>query len=164
MPLVQATLSAQLLQSFAAFPVTSAQSAQELASAYDAYALGGLFGVYVPTLAGRVGALTAALAAGMTGAWPAFATAWQSGITAYWAGVPVVGPGPPPGVGVVTAVPGAAALSASLASLGVQPYVSDSATAADTIAAALHSATATATATITLTTPPTPTVVVLPIA
>lgn len=159
MSLSQVALSAQLLQSFAAFPTTSAQSAQELAAAYHAYAQGGSFGVYAPLLTGRDVALASTLTAGMTGAWSAFASAWQSGLTAYWAGVVVVGAGPPPGNGAVTEVPGAASVSAALASLGVQPYVTASQQAADAIAAALHSATATAFATITLTTSPTPTVI-----
>lgn len=141
MPLVQATLASELQSAFDAYPESVADSAQALAGAYHTYASGAQFGASDVDLSGRDAALASTLQSGMTGTFAAFASAWSTGLTAYWTAATVTGAQagatvPPPGAASVPA-----ALAASFAS-----YPESTADAADLLASALHTATATTTA------------------
>ena len=156
MPLVVSSLAAALEAAFLSHPGSAAISASDMAKAYDDYCKAGLAGGIPPLLlpAGKSaleGVLLGAIASGQ-GTPAQIAGAWSSGIQAYWMTPPVVFTAPPI-TGVVTAIPGAAAVTGVV--IGVLSNVKNTAaTAAQGIAAALD--VATKTVLVTFATPPPP--------
>lgn len=148
MTLVAATLADAFEDIFDARLDDPADVADALADAYADYAAAGMFGASTVTI---VPAKTAALAATIFGAIasPAagsaanFASAWSSGLIAFWPGVLVVGAQS----GTVTACPGAVSLVATLSAIFADTgnTVRD---AAEGLANELHTATLTAVATV----------------
>jgi hypothetical protein len=124
-------------------PDTAAEAADNLANAYAGYASDGTFASSTVTIDGaRINALAATLAAGLVPApVPAtFLAALASGVATFWTGAPVVGVQS----GATVGCPGAASLPAALAAALAVP--NDRETAAQVLAAALHTATLTVTA------------------
>jgi Bacterial transcriptional activator domain len=159
MPLVKATLKAQLLLVMNSYPDSVAQAAAGFAAAYAAYAGPALFTAAPITLTTQKNALEATLLAAMQqlGEAEVYAGAWRDGLSAFWVGVPVG----PPNPGATIGCPGAsAAYNTILMSLKALPPTIDQ--AAEDLANALATATATVTANVTLPGPP-PTPAVLPI-
>jgi len=126
-----------------------------MATAYDDYASGGMFGAsttQIPSTARAVMAATilTAIAAPDAGSPASISGAWSSGVAAYWTAVPVAGAQ----VGATAGCPGAASLAGTLSAVFANT-ANTAATCAQGMAAALHTATATTTATVA---PPTGTV------
>lgn len=146
MALSQSTLKDELKSALDEYPESVADSAAALAGAYHAYAGDAEFATATPVLTGRDSALASALQSGMTGTFAAFASAWSTGLTAYWTGV-VVEDTEAGLSGATIPPPGAASIPAALAS-AFDPYPTTTASAADKLATALHTATATTTSTL----------------
>jgi hypothetical protein len=131
-------------------PAQSPQAAAtQMANLYAAYAALGVFGASTPVFTGSEKQLLASTLA-QTFSTPgpnpaAFGTVWSKGLTAFWLTPPIVVAGVQSGV--VTAIPGAATLPASLGALVAIPSNSP-ATAASKLANALHTATQTVVATV----------------
>lgn len=127
-------------------PTSASDAGTKLAKAYYDYAGAALFGVCVPTLTGRDAALGTTLGGSLTvpGLPATHAAAWGTGLTAFWTGVAVAGPG----VAGATAPPtGAAALVAALTTLFAN-LANTPDTAAGGLATALDTCTKTVIATV----------------
>lgn len=143
MALNSASLEADLLAFLSGESDDVQQAADGLAAAYADYASAGMFGASTVTIDGaRESALAATLAGGLVQAPDAstFLSALASGVATFWTAVPVVGAQS----GATVGCPGAASLPAALAAALAVP--NDRETAAQALAAALHTATLTTTA------------------
>jgi hypothetical protein len=130
-------------------PLGPLPAAAKMADIYATYAATGLFGASLPVFTGAEKAVLAATLAAIF-ALPvpnpaAWGTAWSAGVTTFWLAPPIAVAGPQ--VGVVTAVPGAASLIATLTAQVLIPF-NPAPVAAALIAAALHAATQTVAATV----------------
>jgi hypothetical protein len=148
MALSQSALAAALEDVFGAADLTAGEVAELLAAAYADYASEGRFGTSEPEITElQVGALEGPLAGALTdpaaGAAATFAAAWGAGLAAFWLGVPVVGAQ----AGATVGCPGAASAPTAIAAAVSNPG-NTAATAAQGIAAALHTATQTVTASV----------------
>jgi hypothetical protein len=125
-------------------------AATKMANAYTNYCRTGLFGTSVPTiLPGATALLQAtllnAMATPVSGTPAKFAQAWANGVQAFWLAPPVAVLGVQSGV--VTAIPGATALTGILTTLFANP-ANPAAVVAAQLASALDTATKTAIATV----------------
>jgi hypothetical protein len=148
MPLIQATLQNALEAIFIAKPPSAQAVAQQMATAYQAYAQTGLFGASIPAItpvsvAGLQNALLAAISNPKVGTAVQIAQAWSTGLLAFWLTPPVLVTGVQ--VGTVTLVPGAALIVAPLTGI-FQNLKATEAIAAQAISSILHTATLTVTA------------------
>lgn len=156
MPLVVASLTAELKTIFESMPTDGMLAASKLAGAYDKYCKTALAGGIPPVFTGAEkpaleGSLAGVLAAG-AGSAAQVAQAWSMGIQAYWV-VPPVPFMAPPITGVVTVMPGAAIVIPAIT--GVLLNTKNTAdSAAQGLAAALD--VATKTVLVTFATPPPP--------
>ncbi len=139
------SLAADLEAVFASMPASPADAADALATAYDTYCAGALFGASAPVLTGRKATMAGTLAGGMVvpGAAATFAGAWATAVGAYWTAVTVAGTQ----AGVCPACPGAAALAGSLAAIFAN-LANTAGSCAASLATALDGATRTCTATV----------------
>jgi hypothetical protein len=144
-PLDPSSLTQAFVAIFAAPQPTPAVAAQKMAQAYFSYASAGTFGPNLPVLAGRDSALQStllgAIAAPAAGSPATFGAAWNTGLLAFWAAVPVTGAQ----VGV-TAPPTAPCTPAVTAAVS-NPVLPAAAVAA-ALATALHTCTLTVLATV----------------
>jgi hypothetical protein len=127
---------------------SAAAAADAMASAYDDYASGAMFGASTPQILptakdAMAATILAAIATPETGSPASISGAWASGVAAYWLGVPVVGAQS----GATAGCPGAASLTASLSAVFANT-ANTAAICAQGMAAALHAATMTVTATV----------------
>jgi hypothetical protein len=143
MALDDAALEDFILSFLESTAASASDAAAHLAALYAAYASQGTFAASTVTIDGaRESALAVTLAAGLVPApVPAtFLAALAAGLATFWTGVPVVGTQ----AGATVGCPGAASLPAVLAAALAVP--NDRETAAQALAAALHTATLTVTA------------------
>lgn len=145
MPLLPNELRQDLARALAVPTSSYGEAAARLAAAYARYAAGAVAGVlpWVPT-GQEEGRLRRALAAALrpAGAPGVVGAAWALGVTQFWLAPPV-----PFGAGVVTVVPGAAALAQAVTVALLNPRNSSAASAAS-LALALDTATRTVLVTI----------------
>lgn len=145
MALVSASLTGSLTQVFANASDQGAVKAQEIAQAYQTYALSAMAGVLLPTFVGVEGqALAAKLIPVMqqsTESPSDFANALADGVEAFWLLPPVPFTGPAV-AGVVTSFPGKGALVGALVAALSSPS-QDGASVAARVAAALDTGTRT---------------------
>lgn len=117
MPLVVSGLASELAAVFASKPPSGAVAAQKIAAAYDNYCKAGLAGgippIFTGTEAKRMEGPLAGALASPNGTAAAVGAAFATGVNAYWLTPPVPFAAPPI-AGVVTAVPGAAAVAAAV--------------------------------------------------
>lgn len=150
MPLNPVSLTLALTAVFQSFPPTAALCAAGMASAYSSYAAAGMFGAGVPLITGSntsamTALLLAAIASPLTGNPAAFGAAWSAGLTAFWMTPPIVVTGAQSGV--VTGIPGAAAVAVPLGAAAAN-LTNTAPVFAAILAAALHAATLTTLATV----------------
>lgn len=124
MPLISATLSSSLTTILGAPSVSGAEKAQQIGSAYQAYALTATAGVLLPIFIGIEGrAMASRLTPVLSSTHPtahSFANALASGVEAFWLLPPVPFTG---GVaaGLVTAFVGKSALAAAVTGIMARP-------------------------------------------
>lgn len=157
MPLVVATLASKLEAAFMSHPGSASKSADDMASAYDAYCQSGLAGGVPPIITpaakqALMGMLLGTIASG-SGSPAQIAQAWSNGIMMYWMSPPVMFTAPPI-IGVVTAMPGAPGAIGPLTGVFANGQ-NTAASAAQGIAAALDAATKTVLVTFSAPPPPT---------
>ena len=149
MPLDPSSMISGFTSMFSGGPLGPVGGGKKMASIYATYASAGMFGASAPVFTGlEQQALAATLTAVFSLTTPnpaAFGQAWSAGLTAFWMTPPIVVTGAQ--AGVVTAIPGAAAVSAALAALVASPS-NPAPAAASILAAALDAATRTAVATV----------------
>lgn len=150
MALVSAPLQGALLGLFKTGTPVAMVAAQKMAEAYTNYCRTGLFGTSVPTILPSATALLqttllSAMSTPAAGTPSKFAKAWADGVQAFWLAPPVAVLGVQSGV--VTAIPGAAALSGILTALFANPMNTAVSVAAQ-LASALDTATKTTVATL----------------
>jgi len=121
MPLVVATLAAELSSIFMGHPNTGADAAFKIAGAYDNYCKTAMAPPGLPVFTGVEkttfqGLLTPSLISAEAGNPTIVAQAMASAIQAYWLTPPVVFIGGP-AAGMVTAVPGAMAIVSALSGI-----------------------------------------------
>ena len=149
MPLDPSSMISGFTSMFQDGPLGAVGGAKQMASIYSSYAMQGMFGASAPVFTGlEQQVLAATLAAVFSLPAPnpaAFGMAWSSGLTTFWLAPPIVVVGAQ--AGVVTAIPGAAAVTAQLLALVATPG-NPAPVAATLLATALHAATMTAVATV----------------
>lgn len=150
MALVSAPLRTALVGLFKNGTPVAMDAALKMADAYTNYCRTGMFGTSIPTiLPGATSLLQTTLLGAMAtpaaGTPAKFAKAWADGVLAFWLTPPVAVLGVQSGV--VTAIPGAAALTGILTPLFANPTNTAEAVAAQ-LASALDTATKTTIATL----------------
>ena len=161
MALIKSSLESALVVALSASPASSIAAAKGMADAYATYAGAAMAGVTLPVFTGLeknalMSQLIAAIAVPLVGSPATLATAWSSGVSAFWLTPPVVFVGP--GLaGTVSGFTGQSALQSSLQTAFLMLTNSISQTAA-LMASALDVATKTVQATIA---PPPGTIVML---
>lgn len=148
MSISQTTLKDEIQSALELYSDNIVDAANAIASAYATYTSTAVFGTSVPTFTTQETVLAATILSGMTGTFSAFATAIQTGVLAFWLGVPCAGGS---GAGVTISPTGGTLIAAALiAAVGTQPYQDEIEQVATELASILHTATLTTTATLTI--------------